>query len=239
MSKNQEDNATFTNEKTTEEQRNKHGKFLASLEKSRAELEEKSVEEIEKLDMLDLAKYFCDDYLLITKHQKQSQIYSDLSNLESSSEELKHKAYIYLDEHTKPDMNKFISTFNILRVKTLNLSETEMYNAFTTLEVIKNKLRHLPDSLDYDEISNLKSSVGNTLSNIVIRYGELLGSSYNRTTFEETNLAEEQSSTDNVSDETLPEVTMSFNISEQLQTLDNNIQVSTTGSSSLSDDDIV
>ncbi|WP_425362984.1 hypothetical protein [Candidatus Tisiphia endosymbiont of Hybos culiciformis] len=248
MFKSQEDNATSTSEEITEEQhKKKYEEFLASLESSRAKLEGKSVEEIKELSLLELAKYFCDDYLLIIKQQKQSQILSDPTIYH---EEPKHNAYIYLDKHTKPDMDKFTSAFDALRIKILNLSEADKIasGTFTILEAIKNNMTSLQSTAPvfcHDKISDLKSPIGDTLSNIVIRYWELLKSPYNRTTLEKiinsqdgTYLTEEQQSTVDVSYETFTMETVSYNISEQSQTLDSNIQVPTTGSSNLGDDDL-
>ncbi|WP_250311176.1 hypothetical protein [Rickettsia endosymbiont of Oedothorax gibbosus] len=96
MSKNQ-DNASLISDETTEAQRKKHEEFLADLEDVRAKFEEKSVEEIKKSSILELAKYFCNDYLLIIKHQKQSEKFSD----PQSSEEEQLKAHSYLDKHTE------------------------------------------------------------------------------------------------------------------------------------------
>ncbi len=61
-----------------------------------------------------MAKYFCADYQLIEQYQIQRKNLSDSSN---DSDETKHEAYIYLDKHSKPDTDKFIEAFDVLKTK--------------------------------------------------------------------------------------------------------------------------
>ncbi|MCC8398494.1 MAG: hypothetical protein LN569_04295 [Rickettsia endosymbiont of Labidopullus appendiculatus] len=153
MSKHQEYNATSTSEETTEAQRKKHEEFLGHLEKSRAELEEKSVEEIKKLSTLELAKYFCDDYLLIRDYQEYSQTYSD----PSFSEEQKHDLDIYLKQHSKPDIEKFIAAFDTLKTKVSQLQQCTKNSStnFTIwIEPIMGSMNDL-QNLNPEDIENM------------------------------------------------------------------------------------
>ncbi|WP_425360710.1 MULTISPECIES: hypothetical protein [unclassified Candidatus Tisiphia] len=178
MSKNQ-DNASLISDETTEAERKKHEEFLAYLENVRAEFEEKSVEEIKESSILELAKYFCNDYLLIIKHQKQSEKFSD----PQSSEEEQQKAYSYLDEHTESNIDKFITAFGELKIKTLKLLtsyETAPSVPFTYwAEDIKSSLNSLQSETllsSFEKISDVNSSIGDKLFTAVLRYEQLLKS---------------------------------------------------------------
>jgi hypothetical protein len=178
MSKNQ-DNASLISDETTEAERKKHEEFLAYLENVRAEFEEKSVEEIKESSILELAKYFCNDYLLIIKHQKQSEKFSD----PQSSEEEQQKAYSYLDKHTESNIDKFITAFGELKIKTLKLLtsyETAPSVPFTYwAEDIKSILNSLQSETllsSFEKISDVNSSIGDKLFTAVLRYEQLLKS---------------------------------------------------------------
>ncbi|MDN3030201.1 MAG: hypothetical protein QMO91_02400 [Candidatus Tisiphia sp.] len=153
--------------------------FLAYLENVQAEFEEKSVEEIKESSILELAKYFCNDYLLIIKHQKQSEKFSD----PQSSEEEQQKAYSYLDEHTESNIDKFITAFGELKIKTLKLLtsyETAPSVPFTYwAEDIKSILNSLQSETllsSFEKISDVNSSIGDKLFTAVLRYEQLLKS---------------------------------------------------------------
>ncbi len=174
MSKTQEDNATSTSEETTEEQRKKqHEEFLDSLEKSRAEFEKKSEEEIKKLSILELAQYFSDDYLLIEYYQEYMRTYYDSSN---NSEELKHNAYIYLQEHSKPDIDKFIALFDTLKTKVLQLSQYEQNSSCNPFAIWTGPIMQSMNELQNLNPENLKNMT-DEMQAVIAGFKQLLDSS--------------------------------------------------------------
>ncbi|WP_341754002.1 hypothetical protein [Candidatus Tisiphia endosymbiont of Dioctria rufipes] len=170
MSKNQEDDATSTSKETIEKQ---HKKFLDSLEKSRIELEGKSVEEIKKLSTLELAKYFCDVHLLIKYYQEYHQTYSDSS---ITSKELKHKAYIYLEEHTKPDIGKFITVFDTLKARVSQLQEYISSNSGSPFTIWIEPIMESMNNLQNLNPENLENMINNMeLVPVIAGFKQLLG----------------------------------------------------------------
>ncbi|MCC8372366.1 MAG: hypothetical protein LN568_06555 [Rickettsia endosymbiont of Pseudomimeciton antennatum] len=214
MSKNQEDNATSTS-KIYEE-------FLASLENSRAKLERKSVEEIKKLSTLELAKYFCNIHLLIKYY------YS------FSSEEREQNSYDYLKQHTKPDIDKFIATFDTLKANILQLpydpNSQNLFPAWTgSMTFCLNKLQNLtPENLE-----NMFKEMQGTFEKIVADFRQLLYTPSLKSSLNDAvaKLTEE----DKASKKEL-EVTLLHKCHLQIEDVP---QVPTTGSSSdLEDDDL-
>ncbi|WP_342279022.1 hypothetical protein [Candidatus Tisiphia endosymbiont of Myopa tessellatipennis] len=256
MSKNQEDNATSTSEETMDEKRKK---FLDSLENSRTELKEKSVEEIKKLSTLELAKYFCDVHLLIKHYQEYNQIYSDSS---ITSEELKHNVYIYLNEHTKPDIGKFITVFDTLKARVSQLQQCDQNSSQTKFNILwttpmtssLNKLQ----KLDPKNIENMIND--ETMQDILVGFRQLLDSPSLKDPLmvreriiaskdAVANLTEEDKTAIAASEEKLRVQVTSLQLSycidsfiENTNTLrqlgEDTSQVPTTGSSNLGDDDL-
>jgi hypothetical protein len=152
MSKNQEDNATSTSEETIDKQH----KFLDSLKKSRTELEGKSVEEIKKLGTLELAKYFCDVHLLIKYYQEYMQTYSEFSN-----EVEKHKAYNYLEQHSKPDIGKLITVFDTLKARVSQLQEYILSNSGSPFTIWIEPIMEFVNNLQNLNPENLENMINN------------------------------------------------------------------------------
>ncbi|MCC8483426.1 MAG: hypothetical protein LN561_02540 [Rickettsia endosymbiont of Labidopullus appendiculatus] len=243
MSKNQD------NYETTEAEIQEYEEFFTPLEDIRTKFEEKSVEEIQDSSILELAQYFCAAYKLIEKYQIQSQNLSDSSN---DSEETKHAAYIYLQQHSKPDTDKFIAAFNGLKTKlqvvlNSNYGNSDINESFKTWVAATKECLNKVQKEDFNDFFSEmpetdKPSIEKEIFLIVLAVNELV----ERTIYQEyvenitnTTITEEQKSNIDVGDKKLPEETAPSDIAESLQILDNTLDsVHITGDNSDSDGNV-
>lgn len=172
MAKNQEYNATSTSKEITEAQCKKE--HVNSLEISRIEFERKSVDEIKELSIFQLAKCFYTNYLLIRDYEEHNQIYSD----QFSSEKQKHESDVYIAQHTKPDMNKLIVTFEMLKTKVLQLPQynqdgSSPFKSWNSN--IRNHMDNLQD-LTSENFESMTKETKETLQGVIADLEQLLSS---------------------------------------------------------------
>ncbi|UCM85400.1 MAG: hypothetical protein LF885_05280 [Rickettsia endosymbiont of Culicoides impunctatus] len=236
MSKNQD------NYETAEEQKEAFRKVFAPLEDVRAEFEKKSVEEIKESSILELAKYFCAAYQLIEQYQIQRKNLSDSSN---DSDETKHEAYIYLDKHSKPDTDKFIEAFDVLKTKlqvilNSNYGNCDINESFKTwIAAIKYGLDCLKTK-DFNAFFSETPEIDKSLIKEEVLFAFLGFKQFVETPIYQesiekiidiTDIPEKQESNIDIGDKKLPEKTVPSNIAEPLQILDTTLDtVPITGS---------
>lgn len=225
MSKNQD------NYETPEAETQKCEEFFTPLEDIRAKFEEKSVEEIKESRILELAQYFCAAYQLIKERQTQKKNLSDPSN---DSEETKHAAYIYLQQHSKPDTDKFIATFDALKTKlqvvpNCNYGDSDI-NEFFKSWVVANKgclnnVQKEDFNAFFSEIPETdKPSIEKEIFLMVLAVNELVENPIYQKSMEKiiiTDIPRKQEPTIEICDKELSEETAPSNIAEPLQILCN------------------
>lgn len=235
MSKNQD------NYETAEEQKEAFRKVFAPLEDIRAKFEKKSVEEIQDSRILELAQYFCAAYQLIEQYQIQRKNLSDSSN---DSEETKHEA-IYLDKHSKPDTDKFIEAFDVLKTKlqvilNSNYGNCDINESFKTwIAAIKYGLSKLQKE-DLNDFFSETPEVGKPLIKeealfAFLGFKQFVETPIYQKSIEKiidiTDIPKKQESTIEICDKELSEETVPSNIAEPLQILDTTLDtVPITGS---------
>lgn len=120
-----------------------------------------------------MAKYFCDVHLLIKYYQEYHQTYSDSS---ITSKELKHKAYIYLEEHSKPDIGKFITVFDTLKTNILQLQEYISSNFGSPFTIWIEPIMKSMNNLQNLNPENLENMINNMeLVPVIVGFKQLLG----------------------------------------------------------------
>jgi hypothetical protein len=243
MSKNQD------NYETAEAEIQEYEEFFTPLEDIRAKFEKKSVEEIRDSSILELAQYFCAAYQLIEQYQIQSKNLSDSSN---DREETKHKAYIYLEEHSKPDTDKFITAFDALKTKlqvvlNSNYGNSDINESFKTwIAATKGCLNNVQKedfNAFFSEIPETdKPSIGKKVLFTFLGFKQFVENPIYQESMEKiiiTDIPRKQEPTIEICDKELSEKIAASNITEKmLPILDNTLDIVPITGSNLDDNDL-
>lgn len=118
-----------------------------------------------------MKKLICDVHLLIRDYQKYMQTYSEFS-----SEVEKHKAYNYLEQHSKPDIGKFITVFDTLKSRVSQLQEYISSNSGSPFTIWIKPIMKYMNNLQNLNTENLENMINNMeLVPVIAGFKQLLG----------------------------------------------------------------
>lgn len=196
-----------------------------------------------------MAQYFCAAYQLIKERQTQKKNLSDPSN---DSEETKHAAYIYLQQHSKPDTDKFIATFDALKTKlqvvpNCNYGDSDINEFFKSWVVANKETRERVEIEDFNNLPDKILDLNDASAGNIFLFFEslkyLVDTLSRKGPLEEIiikDIPEKQEPTIEICDKELSEKIAASNITEKmLPILDNTLDiVPITGDNSDSDDNV-